>query len=179
MAIRPYPTEYIKFTKISDNTPVILRPVRPEDELSMMSFLRQLSKETIVNRYLRVFNVDELTTKDKMIRMCCSDYDKEIAIIAEIKTNNKSEILGIARIVKIQGTDEAGFALIVKDQWQNKKVGKHLLEHVIHIAKKEKLKLIQAQILPTNEAMKTICKNAGFKTSPNEDKSLLYAKYKI
>lgn len=179
LAIRPYPIEYIKFEKLNDDTSIIIRPIRPEDEFLMITFLKQLSKKSILNRYLKAYNYDELIAKERLIRICCNDYDREIAIVAELKNGGKSEILGTARLIKAPGTKEGGIALIVKDKWQGKKIGSKLLEHLIYISKGEKLHHIEAQVLKDNKAMIAICQKLDFKISPVQGKDYLLARYTI
>ena len=179
VAIRPYPLEYIKLSKLNDKTPITIRPIRPEDELLMVTFLKQLSKKSIINRFLKAFHYDELIAKERLIRICCNDYDREIAVIAELKKEGKSEILGIARLIKAAGTNDGAIALIVKDKWQDKKIGSQLLKHIVDISKKENLHMVEAQILKDNKPMIAICENLGFKIIPAEDKDLLYARYTI
>lgn len=180
LAIRPYPIEYIKFAKLNDGTPIILRPIRPEDELQMINFLSQLSKKSILNRYLKAFNYDELIAKERLVRICCNDYDREISLVAELKKDGKSEILGIARLIKSSGADKHGVvSLIVKDKWQNKKIGSQLLRNIIEIASEENLSLIEAQILKDNQSMINMCKNFGFTFSPMDGKEFLQAICKL
>lgn len=179
LAIRPYPIEYIKFVTLPDKTSIIIRPIRPEDELLMVTFLRHLSKISILNRYLKAFNYDELIAKERLVRICCNDYDRELSIVAELKIDGKTEILGIARLIKSSGDKQGVVSLIVKDKWQNKKIGSKLLENIIDIAAEEKLNLIEAQILKDNKPMINLCKNFGFTFSPMDGKEFYLATCQI
>ena len=181
LAIRPYPMQYIKFSKLNDGTPIIIRPIRPEDELLMINFLKQLSEKTIFNRFLKAFNYDELIAKERMIRVCCNDYDREIAIVAELKKRGKTEILGVARLTKITGTNEGVFALVIKDKWQNKKIGTQLINQLLYIAKKENLHFVKSRMFLENIAMQTLCKNVGFKLIKKieDGKPMIYAEYHV
>jgi acetyltransferase len=175
-AMRPYPLEYIKFIKLNDGTSIIFRPIRPEDELSMISFLKQLSKKSIVNRYLKTFRCDELIAKERLIKMCYGDYDREITVIAELKKEGKVEILAVGRLLKGIGKKEGILSLVVKDKWQGKKIGTHLLKHLIDIAAHEKYNYIYAKILVENKIMISLCQKLGFEIVPAEDKNFVYAK---
>ncbi len=170
LSIRPYPIQYVSTFKTDTNDEITLRPIRPEDESLIVQFHKDLSEETIRQRYLKVLHYDELTAHDRLIHICFNDYDREIALIA-IKD---SEILGVCRLSKINGTDEATFALIVKDKWQNKKIGFQLLEKVITIAKQEKIKVLTANLLSENVHMQKLCKRLGFSLQAKD--TFLFAK---
>jgi len=51
LVIRPYPTQYLHAWKLADETPVTIRPIRPEDESLMIDFHKSLSEETVHLRY--------------------------------------------------------------------------------------------------------------------------------
>ena len=51
LAIRPYPEEYVRHATLKDNTPVHLRPIRPEDEPSWGELLKSASHESIRLRF--------------------------------------------------------------------------------------------------------------------------------
>ena len=45
-AIRPYPIQYVTEARLADKTPVVIRPIRPEDEPLMVKFHETLSEES-------------------------------------------------------------------------------------------------------------------------------------
>lgn len=156
--IRPYPSEYISTSRLKDGTEVILRPIRPEDEPLIMDFHHQLSKETVKARYFKEMTLEERTTHERMIRICHSDYDREIVLLAVMD----SQILGIIRLSKIPLTKTATIKLIIIDKMQRKGLGSKLLSTILKIAKKEGMKEIQVQISSDNEAMKKMLTREGF-----------------
>jgi len=168
-AIRPYPIQYVENWKLKDQKEVTIRPIRPEDETLMVQFHKDLSQETIRQRYLKAIQYDERIAHSRLLRICFNDYDREIALIAII--NN--EVVGAIRLSKIGGTDDATFALIIKDQWQDKGIGSKLMDKIIEVAKKEKIQNIHAQMLIENFQMQKLCKHFGF--SLNEQAPYVYA----
>ncbi|MEI6242764.1 MAG: GNAT family N-acetyltransferase [Chlamydiota bacterium] len=175
-AIRPYPLRYVHNAKIKDGTEIIFRPIRPEDVPLIIRFLHEVSERSLYHRYLKVLDYDELTQKERLIRMCFNDYDREIALVAEKVLNGKErEILGVGRLVNILGTAEASFALIVKNKYQNKGIGTKILELLIQIGKNENVKKIVAKMLPDNHEMVHICKQHGFTLEPDQDMGMTFA----
>ena len=64
---------------LKDQSHVLLRPIRPEDEPAHKQFVRQVSDE---DRYKRFFaDVGELG-HEELARMTQIDYDREMAFVA-------------------------------------------------------------------------------------------------
>ena len=67
--------------KMTDGTPVVLRPIKPEDEPMWHDLVGSCSTETLRSRFAYLF---KKTTHKMATRYCFIDYDREIAIVAEI-----------------------------------------------------------------------------------------------
>ena len=170
-AIRPYPSGYVETWRLKDGEEVQLRPIRPEDEPMLTQFHKDLSSETVRQRYLKAVHYDERVAHERLQRICFNDYDREIAIVAEFK----NEILGIIRLSKVPGTSDATFSMTVKDAWQNKGLGNKLLEKILQIAKLEKVEHIVAHMLEENLQMQKMVKKRGFLLK--KEGNLLIAEY--
>jgi acetyltransferase len=162
LAIRPYPIQYVTKWKLRDGTPVTIRPIRPEDEPMMIAFHRTLSEQSVHLRYFGQLKFDQRVAHERLRRICFNDYAREIALVAEHGHHDQREILGIGRLSKAHGLDEAEFALLIGDQWQGRGLGTRLLELLVEIGRAEKLSRIVAQILPENVAMQRVARKAGF-----------------
>ena len=78
---------------------------------------------------------------ERLTRICFNDYDREIALVAETtepKTGRR-EILGVGRLSKVHGANEAEFALLVSDRCQKQGLGTELLKRLVQIGREEKL----------------------------------------
>ena len=51
LAIRPYPLQYVQPWTAKDGTPLVIRPIRPEDEPLIVKFHEKLSEQTVYRRY--------------------------------------------------------------------------------------------------------------------------------
>lgn len=173
-AIRPYPLQYVENWTAKNKTPLTLRPIRPEDEHLLFRFHQDLSQETVRQRYLKATHYKERIAHDRLTRICFNDYDREIALVAETK---EQEIVGIARLTKIPGSNDAMFALIVKDSWQNQGVGSKLMKQLLSIAQEEQVQLLAASMLPENIHMQTLLNRLGF--TIKEEGSYLLATKKL
>ena len=100
----------------------------------------------------------------RLRRVCFIDYDREIALIADLRNpDGTHQILGVGRLVKEHGTDEAEFAVLISDPWQGKGFGSELLKLLVQIGRKEGLHRITGHISPENTTMKTVSEQVGFR----------------
>ena len=161
--IRPYPAEYTYEWKIGKQ-PVQIRPIRPEDEPLMIEFHKTLSDRSVYLRYFGMVTLEQRTLHDRLRRVCFIDYDRELALVVERKNRTgKNEILGVGRLIKEHGAEEAEFALLVSDAWQEKGIGTQLLRLLVQAGRKEGLRRIVGHIIVENTAMKRVSEEVGFK----------------
>ena len=160
--IRPYPTEYVITRKIG-GVKVTIRPIRPEDEPLMVKFHKTLSDRSVHLRYFGLVSLETRIMHQRLRRVCFIDYDREIALVADLKNpDGTHQILGVGRLVKEHGTDEAEFAVLISDPWQGKGFGSELLKLLLQIGRKEGLHRITGHISPENTTMKTVSEQVGF-----------------
>ena len=188
MAIHPYPSYLVSQWQLTDGTPIMIRPIRPEDATFEQHFVRHLSPQS------KHF-----------------DYDREMAFVAVIQHHSKATqplsglqdkiivqeplnrpsgtfspsggegnkeggssledtIIGIANYVTNPDLQSCEFALVIADQWQNKGIGWHLMTRLMDAAKTKNLNVMEGMILADNLSMLTLVKNLGFscKTDSND-----------
>ncbi len=171
VAIRPYPTQYVKPWRAKDGKQVTIRPIRPEDEPLIVNFHQHLSEESVYFRYFHMMKLQTRVAHDRLTRICFIDYDREMALVADYLNpdTGEREILGVSRLSKIYGTNEAEFGMLVSDRYQGIGLGTELLQSLIDIGRQEQLSCITAEILPENRTMQHLCTKLGFKLQRNMD----------
>jgi acetyltransferase len=164
LAIRPYPTQYVAAWTLNDGTPITIRPIRPEDEPLMVAFHQTLSEESVYLRYFAPLGLSQRVAHERLIRICFTDYDREIGLVAEQhdRADGGHEIIAVGRLMKVHGSDAAEFALLVSDRFQRRGLGTELLRRLLDVGCEEKLGRIVAEILPENTRMLRICQRLGF-----------------
>jgi len=165
LVITPYPLHYITTWNLLDGTEVLLRPVRPEDKLMSQAMLDSLSEEALRNRY---FGVREITD-DLVVRSCNMDYDREIAILAEIRKNGKKYMIGGSRLIHHPDTGIGEFAILVHDHYQGMGLGAKLIDILIGIARDKHLHKIEGLVLTENGKMLGLCRKLGFQVKPEPE----------
>jgi acetyltransferase len=164
-SIRPYPTRYYAEWQLPDGTPVIIRPIRPEDEPMMVKFHEGLSDRTVYLRYLHAMKLSQRVAHERLTRICFIDYNHEMALVVERpnRETGEREILAVGRLQKLHGTKDAELAVLVSDAWQGHGIGPELVSRLIKIAKDEKVERICADVLADNSVMQRILSKSGFK----------------
>jgi len=164
-AIRPYPIQYIWGWQLKDGVPVVIRPIRPEDEPLMVRFHETLSETSVYMRYFHVMQLSQRIAHERLTRICFIDYDREMALVVD-RANPQSEehqILAVGRLSRIHGTNDAEFAILVSDPWQGHGLGTELLRRLVEIGRAEGNSRITADILAENIAMQKVSRKLGFK----------------
>jgi acetyltransferase len=165
LAIRPYPTQYVTPWTLKNGTLVTIRPIRPEDEPLMVAFHTTLSEHSVYLRYFSPLKLSQRIAHERLTRICFVDYDRELALVVEQRDPHSGErqILGVGRLIKRHGTNEAEYAILVSDQWQGQGIGTELLRRLIQVGRDEHLSRITAEILPDNRVMQQISQRLGFR----------------
>lgn len=166
LVISPYPKKYETFWKLRDGRAVLLRPIKPEDEPMWLEMFQRFSRESI--RY-RFFQIISETPHEVRVRYCNIDYDREIAIVAELTEDGQRKILGVARL-SIEPDGKTGeIAFIVADPWQQQGLGGKLLDYLLEICKDKKLETVYGIMLSDNVRAINLMKKMGFTIHTEED----------
>ena len=153
-----YPKKYETSWKLRDGRKVFLRPIKPEDELLWLEMFRSFSEQSIWRRF---FNIIKDTPHEVRVRYCNIDYDREIAIVAELQEGER-KILGVVRLIIEPNRKSGEIAFIVADPWQGLGLGTKMVEYMIEICRDKNLKMVYALTLPNNYKAIRLLKKMGF-----------------
>ncbi len=166
LVITPYPRKYVTNWTLKNGTPVVLRPIKPEDELLLDELFQSFSEETMRFRF---FQVIKEMPHETLTRYCNIDYDREIAIVAEVAEDNDRKISGVARLILQPGRKHGEFAVVVGDQWQGLGLGSELVDLVIALGREMGLDTIYGDVLSNNHKMLHLCASRDFKMDVIDD----------
>ncbi len=175
MVISPYPKEYITKYKMKDGSEALLRPIKPEDEPLEAEMFKTFSEET--QRY-RFFHLIKDITHELLIRFTQIDYDREIAIIAEVTEKDQKKMAGVVRLIADPFNHTAEFAIVVGDPWQHQGLGNKFSDYILEIARKRGIRKVYAVFLKDNIAMHNMFKKRGF-TIKEHDEDSMYAELEL
>ncbi|MGB9779115.1 MAG: GNAT family N-acetyltransferase, partial [Candidatus Bathyarchaeales archaeon] len=166
LVISPYPKKYETLWKMRDGRTVLLRPIKPEDEPLWLEMFRNFSEESIRFRF---FQIIKDTPHEVRVRYCNIDYDREIAIVAELTENGQRKILGVVRVSLEPDRKSGEIAFIVADPWQGLGLGTKMVDYTIEICKEMGVETIYGIMLPDNHRAINLTRKMGFTLKYMED----------
>lgn len=169
-ALKSYPHFFIERITLNDGSRMTLRPIRPEDELRMKEFHAELSENTVRRRFLKSMSYDQRSAHERLMQVCCIDYDREMRFIAH---SSEGKIFAVGSYALRPNSLDGEFKLIIADEAQGKGLGKKLLIKIIDTAKKNHLRSIFGIILNENTILLKLVKNLGFTLYALPDNSKL------
>jgi acetyltransferase len=156
--IASYPKKYVAPTKLKNATQVSLRPIKPEDEERFNELVKSLSAESMRFRF---FNIIREMSHETLTKYCNLDYDREIAVVAELQEGNKP-IIGAVRLIAEPGGKSGEFAVLVGDKWQGLGLGSKLMDLLVEMGKDMRVDKIYGYVSANNYKMLQLCKKKGF-----------------
>ncbi len=170
LAIRPYPEEFVTERQLKDGTPVILRPIKPEDEPMWHELLASCSTQSLWFRFSYLF---KQTTHEMASRYCFIDYDREIGIVAEVEEDGQRRLIGVGRLVADANHEVAEYAVIVVDRWHGRGLGGLLTDYCLEVARRWGIKKVVAETSKDNARMLATFRNRGFDFNEKADQDVV------
>jgi acetyltransferase len=165
MVICPYPREYERTVLIRRGRTVLLRPIRPEDEPLHEEMFKTFSPET---RRFRFFSpVKE--SHEMLARYTQIDYDREMAIIAELSEGGRKKMAGVVRLIADPYNETAEYAIAIGDPWHGQGLGTVMTRYILEIARLRGIKKVYAYTLEDNTGMLDLFRKFNFTIRKEED----------
>jgi RimJ/RimL family protein N-acetyltransferase len=124
-----------------------------------LEWFQSLSEQSI--RY-RFFQMLKDTPHEVRVRYCNVDYDREVAMVAELMEAGNRKILGVSRLSAEPDGKSGELAFIVGDRWQNMGLGTQLVDYVLDIAERKGVESVYSIMLPDNYRALSLTKKMGF-----------------
>lgn len=176
-AIRPYPVQYVSSWTMKNGQNVTIRPIRAEDEPLMVKFHEGLSDQSVYLRYFQRVKLSVRTAHQRLSRVCFLDYDREIALLAELRDPKTREcrIIAVATLVKLPPNSDGEVAVLISDEYHRQGLGKELFRRLVDFARDEGLRRVIAETMVENTGMRAIFQKLGFRLSTDFDEGLINA----
>ena len=161
---------------LDDGKKLTLRHITPDDAVIEQTFVRKLSAQS---RYMRFHGtIKELNKKD-LTAFTNPDPLNAEALIIVYKGEKDEEEVGVARFVIDPDGNGCEFAIVVADEWQERGLGKKLMQALISHANSRRIKRIHGSVLKNNWDMLQFVKGLGFEviSDPDDSSVLLVNKY--
>jgi ribosomal protein S18 acetylase RimI-like enzyme len=146
---------------LRDGTSITIRPIQPEDRDELRREFERTSPET---RYLRFLGVVGELSEATLTYLTCVDQHDHIALVATTTSPDlKSERgVGVGRVIR--STKEphvAEAAITVADDMHQLGIGSALATELARAAQARGIRIIRAEVLEANAAMRGILEQAG------------------
>jgi acetyltransferase len=159
-AIRPYPREWERHFVLGEGWRVFVRPIRPEDEQHVRTFLEHV---TMNDLRLRFFAPIKEFGHAFVARLTQIDYARAMAFVAFDEATH--ELLGGVRLHADANYESGEYAVLLRSDLKGRGLGWQLMQLIIEYAKSEGLRRIEGQVLAENTVMLQMCRSLGFKVS--------------
>jgi GNAT superfamily N-acetyltransferase len=157
-----------------DGKPITIRPINIQDMKLEYDFIDRLSPETKHYRFFGAIN----NVSEKMLKTLCDvDGKNSMAFVATEQINSEEVEIGVCHYVLTGKPDTYELALTMSDKWQNKGLGKLLLDRLISYAKSHGVKWLYSAELADNAYMHALSKEVGMqiKTDPEDAHQVIYS----
>lgn len=156
-----YPEELERCAIIADGTEILFRPIKPTDEDAIRDLFYSMSQQSIYHRF---FSVPKSLPHDKAMSYVNVDFAKDMAIVAVSQEVSGEKIVSVGRYLRARPDEKtAEVAFMVRDDWQNRGMGRALLNQLIEVAKEKGIEGFVASVLPTNKQMMAVFHTCGYK----------------
>ncbi len=155
-----------------DERRIHLRLLTHDDIGLWTDFVKSCSERSLWMRFLSPFS----PTQENARRFCDIDPDEEIAVVAETVEQGRCKLVAIARLIKCGNTGQAEYAVIVTDKWQQKTLGRLLLEACLDLARRLDIRVVNAEILQENFPMNKVLNHCHFTLHAKERNMLLLSR---
>lgn len=155
--------------RLRDGTPIVMRPLLPEDAQLLLRGFDKLSSRTRYTRFLQA--VDRLTPDQVDYLTHVDGYD-HLAWGATAVDPATGETVGIAIARSVREplhAEEAEFAIVVADEWQHRGVGSRLTRVLAEKARQAGVARWRATMLATNAPVLRLMALAGSEISRSTD----------
>ncbi|MGE4559221.1 MAG: GNAT family N-acetyltransferase [Desulfobulbus sp.] len=145
---------------LEDGTEISFRSIKPTDEPHMRDLIYNLSQETI---YYRFMSRQQRFTPRQIQDFVYIDHRRDVAVVGTIPEAHGEQIIAVGTYYLNEKTNLAEVAFVVRDGWQNKRLGTYLFRHLTKIAKRNGIAGFTAEVLRENERMQNVFNHSGLK----------------
>ena len=150
-----------------DGTPVLFRPLKPEDAALYPDFLKEVTPDDL---RLRFFAAMREVSDDMIDKLIHYDPAHAMAFIAIEQRNGK--MLGVVRLHDQPNGKDAEFAILLRSHLKGHGLGWLMMKHMIAYAKAKGLKTVQGEVLAENSTMLVMCAELGFHSGEDEERGV-------
>lgn len=155
---------------LTDGSPVLIRPLRPEDRQRETDFINRLSDEACRFRFLGNIKEASPALLDQLMNV---DNRDRMAFVALAHDDGELRQVGISRFSASGDEKQCECAVTVADDWCHRGLAVLLMRHLIDIARKQGFRKIFSIDAAGNEPMRELASYLGFQRRLDPDNATL------
>ncbi|NPV61446.1 MAG: GNAT family N-acetyltransferase [Methanotrichaceae archaeon] len=145
---------------------LVLRPARSDDLPRLKEFFGSLSDQSM---YQRFSSARREVPEQRLQQFLSVDCSRNMLILAEIK--GKEEVVGLGQYSLNPETHLAEVALVVRDDYQSRGVGREIHRRLTEIARGKGVLGFTAEVLQSNYKALSLLQEMGFESVSRDDES--------
>ncbi len=173
LAILPYPKALERPIAL-DDTPLLLRPIRPDDAERHRQYIASLSHEDC---QLRFFHLIKELPRSELARATQIDYDRQMTFVAirhdDGASNGGDRIDGELQLVADPDNFRAEMAISVRTDLKGHGLGTLLMEEAVRYCRQRGLAQMIGQVRSDNVRMLALAHHFGFEVDPQPHDGIL------
>jgi len=169
---RDYPAELAEDVISEKGVRVHMRPIRADDDATLVGFHARLSSDSVYRRY---FSLHPVLSDAEVRHLTHVDYVDRFAFIVLLD----DVMIGVGRYDRIPGTTEAEVAFVVEDQYQGQGIGLLLLEHLADAALPLGITTFTAETQAGNRDMMNVFYYSGYVVDTTLDEEIISVRFPI
>lgn len=154
------PRELRTMLLLDDGTQVNFRSIRPTDEAATRDLFYSLSQETVYYRYMT--HLTRISHR-QIHNFVYIDHRHDVAMVGSVPDAAGEQIIAIGRYYLNPKTNLAEVAFVVRDEWQNRGIGKFMFRYLVNIARRNGIRGFTAEVLRDNKSMQAVFNKSGLK----------------
>jgi acetyltransferase len=149
--------EWERHISLRDGGPVLVRPIRPEDEALYGAFLAAVTAEDARMRFLAPVGQLSHALIEYFTHL---DYARAMAFVAIDEATG--DLLAVVRLHNNTANDSGEYAIVVRSDYKGRGLGWQLMQMMIAYGRARGLRSIEGKVLQENNAMLDMCRRFGF-----------------
>jgi len=154
-----YPPDLETTCTLSKGETVQVRPIKPNDDDLWLEFFYSLSEDAIYHRF---FQPLRRMPRKEVQHFTVIDYRDRMALVAVLRTEEREQIIAVARYERDPAANMAECAFAVQDEWQGHGLGTFLLEYLVRIAMMNDIEGFTALVMGDNYRMLHLFHRTGY-----------------
>ncbi|MCF8050900.1 MAG: GNAT family N-acetyltransferase [Desulfobacterales bacterium] len=170
-----YPIRLEKRIEI-DGESVMIRPAKPVDERRIQEHFYNLEAQDVVSRF---FHEKSTFARDEVEGLSQIDYIKNLTLVAVVGEFGFGRVVGVAEYLLDESTNMAEVAFSISRGYQQKGLGRLLMEQMSRAALENGIAGFLAYIAPDNQGMHNLFNTLPYRvdSEPEEDVLLLRCRF--